>query len=203
MQSTRVILTWAALAAAIAVPTVAAATSPLLAWRHPVYIAAGFAGIIGLGLLFVQPLLIGGWLPALSPPKARRLHRWVGGLLVATVIMHVGGLWFTNAPDVIDALLFSSPTPFSVWGVIAMWACFAAALMAALRRRLRLRPRTWRAGHASLALIIVVGTVVHAFLIEGTMETVSKLALSALSLMATMKVIASLMPWPKPNRRTE
>ena len=30
------------------------------------------------------------------------------------------------------ALLFVSPTPFSAWGVIAMWAVFTAALLAAL-----------------------------------------------------------------------
>ena len=59
-------LIWVALAAAICVPIVAAAASPLLAWRGPVYILAGFAGIIALGVMLVQPLLIGGYLPGLS-----------------------------------------------------------------------------------------------------------------------------------------
>ena len=49
-----------------------------------------------------------------------------------TVIVHVAGLWLTSPPDVIDVLLFRSPTPFSAWGAIAMWAVFAAALWAAL-----------------------------------------------------------------------
>ena len=49
-------LIWVALAAAIGVPIAAAAVSPLLAWRDPVYILAGFAGIIALGLMLVQPL---------------------------------------------------------------------------------------------------------------------------------------------------
>ena len=117
-------------------------------------------------------------------------------MLVAAVVFHVGALWITSPPDVIDALLFASPTPFSAWGVIAMWATFAAALLAGLRRRLRLRPRTWRIGHTLLAMIIVVGTIVHALLIEGTMETVSKVALCALVLVATMKVVADLRIWP-------
>ena len=193
----RFILIWAALAAAIAVPFAAAAASPLLPWRHPVYIAAGFAGVIALGLLLVQPMLIGGYLPGLSAYGGRRVHRWIGGLLVIAVVIHVGGLWITNPPDVIDALLFASPTPFSAWGVIAMWATFAAALLAALRRRLRLRPRAWRIGHTFLAVVIVVGTIVHALLIEGTMETVSKVALCALVLVATMKVISDLRVWAK------
>ena len=38
-----------------------------------------------------------------------------------------------------------------------------------------------------LAIVIVVGSVVHAILIEGTMETVSKAALCALVLAATVK----------------
>jgi hypothetical protein len=197
MASARVIMIWTALVAAIAVPIGAAAASPLLAWRAPIYIAAGFAGIVGLALLLIQPLLIGGYLPGPAPGRARRLHPWIGGLLVAAVGLHVGALWITSPQDVIDVLLFQSPTPFSVWGVIAMLAILVTALLAALRRRLRLRPRIWRISHASIAAVIVVGTVAHAMLIEGTMETVSKAALCGLVLAATMKIIVDLRLWPK------
>ena len=189
----RVTLIWALLAAAIFVPIAAAAASPLLQWRGPVYILAGFAGIIGLGLLLVQPLLIAGYLPGLSAYRARRVHHWIGGALVVAVVIHVGGLWITSPQDMIDALLFTSPTPFSPFGVIAMWAIFAVALLAAIRLRLGLR--TWRIAHMSLAVVIVVGTVVHGMLIEGTMETMSKAALCALVLAATMKVMTDL--WRK------
>jgi len=78
-----------------------------------------------------------------------------------------------------------------------MWAIFAVALLAALRRRLRLRPRTWRIAHMLLAIVIVVGSVVHAILIEGTMETVSKVALCALVLAAAIKVMVDLRVWRK------
>jgi len=188
-------LIWAALAVAICVPIAAAALSPLLAWRGPIYILAGFAGIIALGLVLVQPLLIAGYLPGLSAYRGRRAHHWIGGALVVAVVIHVAGLWITSPPDMIDALLFASPTPFSPFGVIAMWAIFAVALLAALRRRLRLRPRTWRVAHMLLAAVIVPGGVVHALLIEGTMETVSKVALCALVLGATTKVVADLGVW--------
>ena len=197
MRLARVTLIWAALAAAICVPIAAAAASPLLAWRGPVYILAGFAGIIALGLMLVQPLLIGGYLPGLSAYRGRRAHHWIGGALVVAVVIHVGGLWITSPPDMIDALLFASPTPFSPFGVIAMWAIFAVALLAALRRRLGLRPRTWRIAHMPLAVVIVVRSVVHGMLIEGTMETVSKAALCALVLAATIKVMADLRVWRK------
>jgi hypothetical protein len=200
MRLAKVTLIWAALAATICVPIAAAAASPLLAWRGPVYILAGFAGIVALGLVLVQPLLIAGYLPGLSAYRGRRTHHWIGGALVAAVVVHVGGLWITSPPDMIDALLFSSPTPFSPWGVIAMWAIFAVAIIAALRRRLGLRAQTWRIVHMPLAIVIVVGSVVHAILIEGTMETISKAALCALVLAATIKVMADLRVWRKRGR---
>lgn len=199
----RSIVTWVAVSAAMAIPLAAAAFSPQLQWRHSIYIAAGFAGIVALCLLLVQPLLIGGYLPGLSISSGRRVHGWIGAMLVGAVVVHVGALWFTSAPDVIDALLFRSPTPFSAWGVVAMWATFSAALLAALGRRLRLRPRTWRIGHALLVGIVVVCTVAHAILIEGTMETVSKIALCVLVLIATAKVIAGLQVWSSILRRAD
>jgi predicted ferric reductase len=195
MRLARVTLIWALLAAAILVPIAAAAASPLLEWRGPVYIAAGFAGIVALGLMLVQPLLIAGYLPGLSAFRGRRAHHWIGGALVVMVVVHVGGLWITSPPDMIDALLFTSPTPFSPFGVIAMWAIFAVSILAALRRRLGLR--TWRIAHMSLAVVIVAGSVVHGILIEGTMETMSKAALCALVLAAAIKVMADLRVWRK------
>lgn len=197
MRPARAILVWAALAAAVCVPVAAAAASDLLAWRTPVYILAGFAGIVALALVLVQPLLIGGYLPGLSAIRRRQAHYWVGGALVAAVVVHVGGLWITSPPDMVDALLFASPTPFSPFGVIAMWAIFATALLAAFRRRLGLRARTWRLAHMSLAVAIVAGGLVHAMLIEGTMETVSKAVLCALVLAATAKVMADRRVWRK------
>src|SRR5215510_12841301 len=193
MRLARVALIWAALAAAICVPIAAAATSPLLEWRGSVYILAGFAGIVGLGLLLVQPLLAGGYLPGLSAYRGRRVHHWIGGALVVAMVVHVGGLWITSPPDMIDALLFESPTPFSPFGVIAMWAIFAVALLALIRRRLGLR--TWRIAHMSLAVVIVAGSVLHAMLVDGTMETISKAAICVLVLAAAIKIMADLRVW--------
>lgn len=180
---------------AIVVPIAIAATSPLLAWRGPVYIAAGFAGVLAMGLLLLQPLLAGGYLPGMPPRRGRRLHAWVGTGLVILVVLHVLALWVTSPPDVIDVLLFRSPTPFSLWGVIAMWAVFAAALVAALRRRMRLRPAVWRLCHATLVTVVIVCSMLHAMLIEGTMGTVSKAVLCLLVLAALVRVMADLKPW--------
>lgn len=194
-------LIWAALVLAIGVPIALAATSEQLAWRGPVYILAGFAGIVALGLVLVQPLLIGGYLSGLSAYRGRRAHHWIGGTLAVAVVIHVAGLWITSPPDMIDALTFAWPTLFSPFGVIAMWAIFAVALLAALRRRLGLRLRTWRIVHIPLAIVIVACSVVHCLLIEGTMETISKAALCAAVLAATIKVMADL--WRRRTLRGE
>ncbi len=148
-----------------------------------------------MALLLIQPLMIGGYLPGVPPHRRRLIHRSVGGVLVAAVLVHVGALWLTSAPDVIDALLFRSPTPFSDWGVIAMWTTFAVAVIAAFRKRLKLRPRVWRLAHTALAAVTVVCSAVHAIQIEGTMETFSKYALCAAAIAATVKVCTDLRVW--------
>ena len=48
-----------------------------------------------------------------------------------------------------------------------------------------------------LAVVIVVGSVVHGMLIEGTMETMSKAALCALVLAAAIKVMVDLRVFRK------
>lgn len=181
---------WAGFGAAMVVPVVIAAGSPLLAWRSSVYIVAGFAGVIALALLLIQPLLSGAYMPGLRLRLGRRLHAWVGAGTVAAVVVHVGALWLTSPPDVVDALLFDSPTSFSAWGVVAMWAVFATALLAILRARLRLM--IWRLCHIVLAVVIVVGSVIHALLIDGTMGPVSKAVLCALVVAAAARAVVDL-----------
>ena len=158
-----------------------ASFSPLLAWRDPIYIAAGFAGIAGLCLMLAQPLLSKARILALTPQQARRAHRSAGLLLLACVVTHVIGLWITSPPDVIDALLFRSPTSFSVWGVIAMWAAFIVAGMALWRT-----PRKyWRLLHRILATAMILASVLHSLQIIGAMEFYSKILLCCATVAAT------------------
>jgi len=191
----RILLIWAAIAAALVVPLIAAAGSPYLAWRDPIYILSGFAGILSLGLLLLQPLLAAKDLPGLSPMTSRRLHRWVGLTLVIAIVIHVGGLWITSPPDVVDALLFVSATPFSSWGVAAMWAAFAVAALGIYRTRINLRFRLWRLSHTGLAVVTILGSVVHAMLIEGTMEIMTKVALCVLVVLASARALTKLRVW--------
>ncbi|QPH54243.1 ferric reductase-like transmembrane domain-containing protein [Pontivivens ytuae] len=192
-------LIWLTVVLVITVPLIAAAASPLLAWRQPVYIAAGFAGIIGLALLLLQPLLVADTLPGI---RGRRVHPWIGAALVLMVLVHVAGLWITSPPDVIDVLLFRSPTPFAIWGALAMWAAFAAALLALVRKRIGLR--VWRMAHTAATTVIVIGTVAHAMLIEGAMEILSKSVLCLLVIAAFAWALLQRRVWrvlPQKSRK--
>jgi Kef-type K+ transport system membrane component KefB len=60
-------------------------------------------------------------------------------------------------------------------------------------------PRTWRIAHTSLASVVVFGGAVHAMLIEGTMEPISKSVLCAFAAIAT--AIAVVAPWLRARRR--
>ena len=170
---------WTVLLVCLAVPTALSLTSPLLQWRDMIYNISALAGVIAMSLILLQAVAMTGLLP-LDQVRARRVHRFGGMSLCVLVVVHVGGLWLTSPPDVIDALTFTSPTPFAPWGVVAMWAVLGSALIAVLRSRTLLRWRAWRRAHLVLASVVVVGTIVHAVLILGTMEPVSKYGLSVL-----------------------
>lgn len=169
---------WLWVAALFVVPVVLSLASPLLQWRDPIYIAGGFAGVLAMALMPLQPLLATQSLPGLSAFRGRKLHRLIGALLVTSVGLHVVGLWITSPPDVVDVLLLRSPTPFALWGLLAMGALFLSAGITALRGPLHLRWKLWRGLHLGLAAVVITGTVVHALRIEGTMEPVSKALLS-------------------------
>lgn len=179
------LLVWVGLAAVMLAPVLIAASSPYLAYRGAAYIVGGFAGIVALSLFVVQPLLGAGYLPSQARATGRRWHRIVGVAIIACVILHVGGLYVTSPPDTLDALLLVSPTPFSVYGVLAMWGVAATAVLVALRRRLGLRPAAWSLAHTLLALVVVVATVVHAVQIEGAMGIGSKWLLCMAALATT------------------
>lgn len=197
MRLLRSLLVWGVILSTILAAHIAAAASPLLAWREPIYIAAGFAGISALCGLLIQPLAAARLLPGVSASHSRALHRWLGGAILLLIALHVAALWVTSPPDVIDALLFVSPTPFSVWGVGAMWAAIAAAIIGRARSVPGLGAGGRRKLHMGLATATIAGSVVHAWLIVGTMETLSKATLCLLVLVATAKALAKLRPRPR------
>ena len=73
--------------------------------------------------------------------------------------------------------------------------------LAALRSRLGWRFRLWRLAHGSLALVTILGTVVHALLIEGAMEPVSKAVLCLVALGAALAAWRGLPDGSRAPRR--
>ena len=203
------VLIWCSAAAVMIVPITLAAFSPYLPSRDVPYIVGGFAGIIGLSLLFLQPHLPTGYLAGSKGPPGRRLHRWLGAAIVVVVALHVGGLYLASPEDTIDALLLVAPTPFSVYGVTAMWAVAATAILVLLRRRLGLRHSRWRLIHNGVAAIVVVATVIHALQIEGAMEPVSKWMLCMAVVAATgvalldLRVVRPFRAWRERGLRRD
>ena len=195
-------LRWPATLVVVGIPIAIAASSPLLQYREPVYIVAGFAGILAMALLLIQPLLLTSVLPGATGRRGRKIHLWVGIGLLITVVVHVVGLWITSPPDVVDALLFRSPTQFSIWGVIAMWSVLAAAILGIFRRRLAIKAQVWRLTHTLVTSVVVIGTVIHALEIDGAMGTVSKLVMSGFVLLAMIIAVIRLRSWMFLKRRT-
>ncbi len=183
---------WAGVIAVMAVPVVVAAFSPYLSYRNAVYIIGGFAGIVCLSLMLIQPLLAAGYMPGLRGQAGRRWHRWLGVAIVVCVVLHIVGLYLTSPPDTLDALLLVAPTPFSVYGVTAMWGVVLTAILVFLRRRMGLRYSVWRLIHNALALVVVVATVIHAVQIEGAMGTATKWGLCIAVLVATGVTLVDL-----------
>lgn len=181
---------WSGIALLVAVPVALATTSPYLGYRSMPYIIGGFAGILAVALFLLQPLLALGALPGMNKVHSRSWHRWVGASIVVAVLIHVGGLYITSPADTVDALLLVSPTAFSIYGVIAMWGVVFTAVLVVCRRRLRLRYSTWQLVHNGLALVVVISTVIHAVMIQGAMEEVSKWVLCLAVLATTTGALA-------------
>lgn len=181
---------WAGLALAIGLPCYFALTSPWLQWRSSVYVVAGFAGVLAYALLLLQPLFKLSALPGLKARANLLGHRLVGSVIALAAALHIIGLWITSPPDVIDTLLFRSPAPFAPFGVVAMWALIALLVVIGLKRRLKLKPKTWQFIHKSLAIVLILSGALHALLIEGTMEFWSKLVLVLLIVIsATLPIL--------------
>jgi hypothetical protein len=180
----------AALFAVMLTPILLAGFSPYLPSRSLPYLIGGFAGIAALAVLVIQPLLAANALPGLAPATSRRWHLLVGAVLATCIALHIGGLYVTSPEDTLDALLLVSPTPFSVYGVLATAAVIATLALVALRRRFG--AVLWANLHNALAVVIVAATVTHAVQIDGAMEPTSKFLLCAAALLATAITVVKL-----------
>lgn len=82
-----------------------------------------------------------------------------------------------------------------------MWATFTAAALAIFKRKLPMAAHLWRITHTLVTALVVVTSVAHAMLIDGTMGNVSKILLSIAIVMATLIVAIRLGSWKALVRR--
>lgn len=174
----------------LTVPLLLASLSPLLAGRSWPYVIGGLAGVVGFSLLFVQPLLAAGLAWQAPLRRQRRWHRVCGALLFLAVIVHVAGLYLASPPDMLDALLLVAPAPFSLYGVMALWALLLIVATLVLRRQARFRLRLWKWIHLILGVVIVLASVIHAWMIDGAMNTSSKQITSVLICLALVLALS-------------
>ena len=173
-------------------PIVVAAVSPLLKSRELIYVIGGLSGVIALSLLLVQPLLAIGYLTGVSLGRQRRWHLCSGTLLVVSIALHIGALYVTSPDDMTDALFLRSATPFSIYGVIALWGVLLIALLVAFRSKIKIPIKKWKTLHAVIAAIVVVASIIHALWIQGAMGTVSKWVLCGTIVLATGYAVVHL-----------
>lgn len=178
-------LLWIVAVITVVLPFWLAASSPLQAGRELAYVSGALAGVLALSLLFVQPLLAAGLLAGFGLLQERRWHRWTGIALLTAVSVHVIGLYLTSPDDMTDALLLVAPTPFSLYGVIALWALVLTAVSALVRFRRGLRLSAWNKVHSALTVIVVLSSCIHAWMIDGTMNSLSKIVTCLLVVLAT------------------
>ncbi|MGQ7847254.1 ferric reductase-like transmembrane domain-containing protein [Granulosicoccus sp. 3-233] len=191
---------WGAAVCMLVLPLTLAMLSPLQAGREFTYVTGALAGVLALSLLFVQPMLAAGFLPGLGTSRARRWHRRLGLVLLAAVALHILGLYLASPDDMRDALLLVAPTPFSLYGVVALVAVALTGLSAALRSRFRSRIHHWNRIHSALTVVVVTATLVHAWMIDGTMNGLSKMIACAVIAVATIAALV-YRQWVRPTSR--
>lgn len=74
-----------------------------------------------------------------------------------------------------------------------MWALFTGGLLAGIRKLIG--PRSWRLGHSLAAIVMIAGTVIHTWLIQGAMEDLTKAGLCVIVLAAGARALQQRKVW--------
>lgn len=162
-------------------------------------VALGFVGLSMMGLEFA---LVARFKPVAAPfgqDALLQFHRQVGYVGLGFVLVHVAvsarweSLTFGNAIS----------APALVWfGMAAALALLALVATSVWRLRLRLSYEWWHAVHTALAVLAVVGALVHVYFVDEYVSTVWKQALWGLMSAA----FVALLVWVrlvKPRRMRE
>ena len=166
-------------------------------------------------LMLTASILWGIVLSTKAFPKRRRpawlldLHRWLGGLTLAFVALHVGAILADSYTPIgmIDVVVpFTSPwRPVAVGlGVIATWALVTVQVTSLAMRRLP--RRIWHAIHLASYATFLLGTL-HAVLAGSDRSTalyqVTGLLALSVTVWAVVYRLSHRRPAPRGRDRTE
>lgn len=175
-----------------------AALHPQLWWylaRASGFVAWGLSiGAILLGLALATRALG----PNPRPAWLLDLHRYVGGLTVAFLAVHLGALVADSfvhfgLADLLVPYASSWKAGAVAWGIVGFWLLVAVEVSSLLMRRLP--KRTWRLIHLTSYLAAVTSTV-HAFTAGTDAENPAVIwsAVAALGLVTFFLVFRLLLP---------
>ena len=132
-------------------------------------VALGFVGLAMMGLEFALVARFEAMAAPFGQDALLQFHRQIGYVGLGFVLLHValsahwGELWakLTFSPDVVA-------TPALVMlGSLAVLAMIALVVTSVWRRQLRIPYEWWHAIHTVLAVVAVVGALVHVYLVDG------------------------------------
>jgi predicted ferric reductase len=134
-------------------------------------VALGFAGLSMMGLEFVLVARFRAVAAPFGQDALLQFHRQIGYVGLGFVLVHVAlsTTWDrVNPREAIDA-------PALVWfGVAAAGAAVVLVATSVWRLRLRLSYELWHVVHTALAVVAVVGALVHVYLVDEYVNTLWK-----------------------------
>jgi predicted ferric reductase len=165
-------------------------------------VALGFVGLAMMGLEFA---LVARFRPLAAPfgqDALLQFHRQIGYVGLGFILVHfaISAKW--NELTLTQAL----HAPLLVWfGMAALLALIVLIVTSLWRRRLRLSYEAWHIVHTVLALVLVVGALLHVFFVDEYVSNLWKQVLwglmsaAFLGLLAWVRVIkprrARALPW--------
>jgi predicted ferric reductase len=169
MADARVVLPAGALVAGL--PLVLALTDVHLTGAPAALVVSTATGALAVSALTVQPLLA-------ARLRRLRLHRALGAVALALVLVHVGALFVVSPGDALFAMSPDGPTRARM-ALMATVALVLVVALGVLRRRLPFGPVTWRILHAYLATLVILLGFGHALITQGALDGAGTVVLVA------------------------
>jgi predicted ferric reductase len=176
------------------------ATDPGYGFWTNFSVALAFVGLAMMGLEFV---LVARFKPVAAPfgqDALLQFHRQIGFIGLAFVIIHI-------VISINWGAILTFHAPAFIWvGVAAAAALVVLVITSVWRKRLRIPYEVWHVIHTVLALVLVVGALVHVYLVDQYLSSLWKQLLWGLMSAAFLALIGwvrVIKPWTMRSRPWE